>query len=391
MLTGQPIKAYKVYFSPPDPPLSQTFEYNENHVQLCCFQVGINYTFWATTMTRNLESIDSEKISTVIGPAATIKEFHQKNLTNSSVLLEWKADSDKVQKWLISYRCEDYFPSFSKNYTIDGNIALITDLSPGVNYQFKLYPYVNDTIWFDGIQDNMISIRTLGPQLPSIVVGSKVQGSVVALSWTAPAHYKNMTNIDWEYGVYVGYNARDMKMFARTRDTNIILKNLYSCELYLAQIRVIEPFGIGPAPNEYKIITKFDPTSPPKDLRVEAANYQKTKYRITWNLPCQEPVSQPVGFVVSVNDIVYGSKDRFRLLPNNDYYHTFELSVHYGATYELRVATDHSDARLSGKVIIKAPPMPKVPKPNAYMYDNGKIFVVWKTIDNYPKDYQEHL
>ena len=47
-------------------------------------------------------------------------------------------------------------PSFSKNYTIEGNIALITDLSPGVDYQFKLYPYVNDSVWFDGVQDNVI-------------------------------------------------------------------------------------------------------------------------------------------------------------------------------------------------------------------------------------------
>lgn len=282
-------------------------------------------------------------------------------------------------------------PSFSKNYTIEGNIALITDLSPGVDYQFKLYPYVNDSVWFDGVQDNVISIQTLGPQLPSLMVDSKVQGSVVSLSWTPPTQYKNYTNIDWEYGIYVGYNTRDIKIYARTRDTHIVLKNLFSCEIYMVQIRVIEPFGIGPASNDYKIVTKFDPTSPPKDLKFESSNVYKTKYRISWKLPCLESNDKPVGYIVTVNDIINGSIDRFRFQPSNDFFHYFDLSVHYGATYEIKVSTDHPDARWSDSVILKAPSMPKVLKPIAYTNKKGEIVVVWKTIDNYPKDYQEHL
>lgn len=90
-LNGESIKGYKVYVSPPDPPKTRTFDYQENVVQLCCFQIGTNYTFWVTTLTKNLESVDSEKVPVVIGAATTIKVLHQKNVTNSSVLLEWKA------------------------------------------------------------------------------------------------------------------------------------------------------------------------------------------------------------------------------------------------------------------------------------------------------------
>lgn len=286
------------------------------------------------------------------------------------------------------YRCDDYFPSFVKNLTSYKNEVLVGNLSPGVNYQFKLYPIINNTILYDGVRDNMISIRTSGEQLPSILIESTVTGSVVSLKWSTPSW--TLSYVDWEYAIYIGLKVSDLKLYARTRDNIIILKNLFSCENYIAQVRVIEPFGVGPAHHDHKFNTTFDRASPPKSLKYEAANAEMTKYRVSWNASCAESFDEKIGYIVSVNDLICGCEDRFKFLPNNENFHSFDLSVHYGAVYELKVSTDYNDARWSDKIVLKPPSMPKVPKTSAFVDEKGKIHIVWKTIDNYPKDYQPH-
>ncbi|KAJ6216562.1 hypothetical protein RDWZM_007719, partial [Blomia tropicalis] len=384
----EPIKGYKIYYSPPFPPASKTVNDDVHQYLLAdVFEVGVYYTFWATTLTKNLESSESERATLMIGPAATLNDLQHKNITNSSVVLEWKAVPERISKWFIVYRCEEYFPSFVKNLTTYKNEVMVNHLSPGVNYQFKLYPIINNTIIYDGVQDNVISIRTLGPQLPSILVESSVIGSVVSLEWAPPT---GINDIEWEYAVFVGIKISDLKLFVRTKDTKVVLRNLFSCEHYIAQVRVIEPFGLGPSLHDHRFNTTFDPASPPKNLKFEIANPEMTKYRISWNSSCVEHFNDKVGYIVSVNDLVCDCEDRFRFQPNNDYSHSFDLSVHYGAVYDIKVSTDHPDARWSDKIVLKPPTMPKVLRPNGYVDEKGAIFIVWKTIDNYPKDYQAH-
>lgn len=264
--------------------------------------------------------------------------------------------------------------------------VLINDLSPGVNYQFKIYPIINHTILYDGVEDNMISILTSGSQLPSIFVDSIVVGSTVSLKWSPPLG--NYSHIDWEYAVYVGPKVNELRLHGCTKDTKIMLKNLYSCEHYIAQVRLIEPFGLGPASHDHKFNTTFDRSSPPKNLKYEALNSEKTKYKISWSAACAEHFDEKIGYIVSVNDLICDCEDRFRLQPTNFASNSFELSVHYSAIYEIKVSTD--DIRWSEKIILKPPSMPKVVRPYAYIDESGKIFIVWKTIDNYPKDYQTH-
>lgn len=272
----------------------------------------------------------------------------------------------------------------------------MSELSPGVNYQFRINPVVNNTIIYHGIQDNFIEVKTLGRQLPTVdMINSTIRGSVASLSWQPPAkaaNYNDQPNIIWEYAVYVGLNARSMRLYARTRDTRIVLKNLFSCEIYLVQIRVIEPFGLGPADYEHFIKTEFDPISPPKKLRYEVGNEALTKYNIHWQASCTDIVlPQKVGYIVRVVDTVEAKEDRFRFHPNTDFEHSFVLHVHYGAMYEIQVSTDHPDARWSSRITLQTQPMPRPLRPFAYITrDRTQVVVVWKTIDNFPQDDQEH-
>lgn len=387
-----------MYYSPPHPAHNQILSSKTNQIELFgFFQIGVEYTFWVTTLTRNLESLTSNSAKLTIGPVTTIKDLRQVNVTNSSVFLQWTAaPDDRVIKWFISYSCHEYFPGFKRNTTVYGkDRVFVSDLSPGVTYLFKINPVLNNTILYDGIQDNFIVVKTLGYQLPLVdLINSTIRGSVVSLSWQPPPtrNYTGQTDIIWEYSVYVGLNVPELKLYARTRDTRIVLKNLYSCEVYLVQVRLSEPFGIGPANNEHRIKTEFDPISPPKGLRYEAANTALTKYNIHWKASCTESVlPQKIGYIVRVVDTVEAKEDRFRFHPNTDFTHSFVLHVHYGAVYEIQVSTDHPDARWSNRITLQALPMPRPYRPFAYITsDRTQVVVVWKTVDNFPQDDQEH-
>lgn len=396
-MINEPIKGYKVWYTPPYPAIRKMLDYKTQQYELSgLFAIGVNYTFWVTTLTKNLESADSNKVSILIEPLASISLIQPKDITNSSVSLEWKSTPRQISKWFIVCRCDEYFPMFVKNLTTYKNEALVSNLSPGVNYQFKLYPIVNNTIMYDAVQDNLISLRTLGRQLPSVVVNSTVSGSVVLLNWAAPSHY-NGVEVDpteWKFAVYVGYTLTDLKIFAKTRDTNVVLRNLFSCSSYVAQVRVIEPFGIGPAQNLHQFNTTFFPSSPPKNLKFESLTDDNIKYKISWENSCGPDVNvnEKIGYIVSVYDTVGKTEDRFRFRKTSDTLHSFELSVHYGAVYQIKASTDASleHPRWTDTIVLQPPPLPRVQKPRAFIDEGGSLHVMWKTINYYPKDYQAH-
>ena len=93
-MINEQIKGYKLYYTPPYSAIRKMVDYRTLQYELSgVFKVGVNYTFWITTLTKNLESSDSNKVFLVIGPVATISDLEQKSITNSSVALHWKAAS----------------------------------------------------------------------------------------------------------------------------------------------------------------------------------------------------------------------------------------------------------------------------------------------------------
>nr|XP_027196293.1 sortilin-related receptor-like [Dermatophagoides pteronyssinus] len=396
-----PIKSYRVYRTPPNPPITIDSHYNQ--IQLCCFLAGINYTFWVTSLTRNLESQDSIKIPLVVGSIATIQNFTAKNVNINSIELSWQSQTKNISKWLIIYTCEEYFPLFSQNITVEKNFVILKNLSPSVDYKFKLFPFIDGRFWFEGIDNNVLDLRTLGSQLPSVFVQYEVSGSQITLSWQPPTRksieylLKNVDEIiEWEYAIYVGDNIENLRIY-QTKDTKIILKNLFNCQLYTIEVRLIKPFGIGPASSEpLRIRTKFDPTSPPRRIQYRASNDEATRYSISWNATCQTPLPEKIGYIVNVYDLVNKRLDRFRFQANKDTYHSFDLSVHYGAIYEINIATITGNGKISSrwseKTILEAPSMPTVAKLFAYVNHNNQIQVIWKKVDNFPivDDYKQH-
>jgi len=78
-----------------------------------------------------------------------------------------------------------------------------------------------------------------------------------------------------------------------TSATIAILSNIESCTSLMIDVGIIGPNGIGPlSKRPLDIITPFDPTVPPKDIKVEQVQHpQKNMIIITWKASCH-PVQQ---------------------------------------------------------------------------------------------------
>lgn len=82
-----------------------------------------------------------------------------------------------------------------------------------------------------------------------------------------------------------------------------ILSNIESCTSLRIDVGVIGPNGIGPlSKSPFDIITPFDPTVPPKDIKIELIEDQ-SKIIITWKASCHPSVQQSY----KVKTIVYNS------------------------------------------------------------------------------------
>lgn len=398
-ITNYEIKHYRIYQMPPDPAI--TLNTAGNHIQLCCFEPDITYSFWATTVGENsLESDNSDIVSISVKPILSIEQITIVNITSVTLSLSWQYKSDKiiVNKWLISYSCEEYLNNYQHNITTNYTNATIVNLWPGVNYQLKLIPFINNRFRLEGIENNIVMAKTIGDQLPSIDVQTRVFESRIILQWSPPVISKNLLAeynlssaalIEWEYNVYIGDSIKNVQLYRKTNKTDIVLY-LNPCHLYWYEVRISKPFGIGPAKHRNSIMTEYDSTAPPINLNIEPINLERTKYLVSWNASCSNANHTNVGYIVSVYDLIHNRQDRFRFQPRPASYHTFVLNIHYGAMYEIKVSTSNLNARWTKSIILEAPKMPKVPKPFGYVDDNGNINIIWRALDGYPNDFQNH-
>ena len=394
------IKGYRVYYSPPTPPMKQTVSASKSNqllIEKRVFEAGVRYYFWATTLTASLESENSNKTSLVISSIVTIKDLNAKNITNSSLTIEWTSETtDKHIKWLVEYHCDDYFVGFFHNITTDKTELYVNGLSPGVSYQFKILPIIGGSVLMSGVEDNIISIRTKGTILPTVSVNGKQlisssKGIEYRLSWTQPL-YSDFKQIDWTYGVFYGVSENKLKLYTKTKEPKVVLKNLIPCETYIVQIRVLEPFGVGPAINSIVLDTPIDPIAAPKNFKYKSLPNDRISYLLSWNSSCDRITTTSVGYKICIKDLVKNRENWFQLLPRNNTAIDMPLTVHFGALYEIKVSTDEPNARFTESVRLKPMPLPQVLKLDGVQQVNGSLYIIWKNIDDevWPKELQNH-
>ncbi|CAG2103255.1 unnamed protein product [Medioppia subpectinata] len=388
------IKGYRIYYTPPSPSSKVAVSASKTNSFLIDkpFETGIKYTFWVTTMTLNLESQYSNKTSLMIGSVLTIKDLNSKSITNSSVTIEWNTETKDAVKWSVEYRCDDYFMGFIKNLTTDKTWITVDGLSPGVNYQFKILPIINGFVVSNGVEDNIISVVTKGVILPSVAITDKVvEGSTLHLTWIRP-NYLSLKQINWTFGVFYGIEEKRLKLYGKTNDTNLTLNGLQSCESYIIQVRVLKPFGVGPAVDSTILKTQYDPTAPPKNLRYYNTVNNKTKYVLSWNSSCDRMADTSVAYRICVKDLVKNRENWFQLAPRNQTSIEMPLFVHFGAVYDIKVGTDRPNARYTSTIRLTPTPLPRVSKLDGVQQLNGSLYIIWKTIDDtfWPKELFNH-
>jgi hypothetical protein len=389
------VKGYRIYYTPPNPPAREAVGVSKTNSFLIDkpFETSVKYTFWATTLTVNLESEYSNKTSLVIGSLVTISNLSAKTVTNSSVAIEWVSKSKfEAIKWRVEYRCDDYFLGFIANVTVDKPQVTVDGLSPGVNYQFKVLPIVNGQLWRNGVEDNIISVVTNGSQLPSVAITDKVvEGSTLHLTWIPPNH-QSLKRIHWTFGVFYGVEEKRLKLYGKTNDTKLTLNGLQSCESYIIQVRVMKPYGVGPAVDSTILKTQYDPTAPPKNLRYSNTVTDKTKYVLSWNSSCDRMADTSVAYKICVTDLVKKRDIWFQLTPRNQTSVDMPLIVHFGAVYDIKVGTDRPNARFTAPLRLTPTPLPRVSKLDGVQQLNGSLYIIWKTIEDsfWPKELHNH-
>lgn len=156
--------------------------------------------------------------------------------------------------------------------------------------------------------------------MPSVtnITGSLVnikdkKESTIKLMWNAP---KGFGKTKWLYGVYYGTNTNELlsgMLFKsidsfktlycnfllgskyNTTSTLAILSNIESCTSLMIDVGIIGPNGIGPlSKRPFDIKTPFDPTVPPKDIKIEPMDSEvKAMIVISWKASCHpSPQSQ---------------------------------------------------------------------------------------------------
>lgn len=381
------LDGYKILYSPPIP--SVVVRTTTEQIELCCFEVGIEYKFQVFSLRKKLESLRSATINVRINPQVIVKNLRAKKLTTSSITLEWQANTNNVSKWFIIFDCGDYFTNFSKNITIDESLAEIDDLAPGVLYEFKIFPFVNDRVGFEGVTNNIITIETLGEKLPSVVFDHNAFSDKISLNWSSPS-YLNDTAVDWTYGIFLGESISDLILKAQTKDNVAILKNLISCHNYYIEIRLMKPHGIGPSQSTKLITTKMDHENPPVSIYHDRI-IKNSKIKIFWSKNSFCEITEKIGYILSIHNLITDHEDRFRFRPTDESYKYLILSTHFGAVYEIKLTVAKSNSDWNQTLIVEALPMPTITKLFANQETDGRIKIDWSMVDDDFGDNERHL
>ncbi|XP_045481036.1 sortilin-related receptor-like isoform X2 [Harmonia axyridis] len=320
------------------------------------FVHNMTYSFFVTASNRFHKSKQSEIVTFTFDRNINlngIENLVALDVTNSSVTLAWNYTGVQPEGFHIDVFINDHAYPLSEPRTTKDYKITINNLSPGVNYQFKIYAYkkhfIGPTI--------IIGQHTKGKPLPEVgnIIGS-INSTEVNLTWEK---VHDDRNADWIYGVYYGIDATDLfnKPKIETSNLSAIISQLAACETYTFTVGVVGPLGYGPLSHNWvEFTTSPDLKAPPKKLTVVKDNGNPLRMKLQWEPSCRTPES--VRYVIKVHQEVTNATSLFKLKKhdgNSNMQHIFDVS--YGGIYNVSVATDEKDARFTPSVDYVAPPI----------------------------------
>ncbi|XP_054719384.1 sortilin-related receptor-like [Uloborus diversus] len=384
--TTNGLSGYRVYFSPPYPAKFETVRQLVTSMDISFdFQPSINYTFWMTSLNRNLESRKSETVSILFGNEAVlnpVQHLRTVSCTESKCSIAWDHPFEhQGSGYSVTYRPEYLgLRSFREVNTTNTNLT-VGNLAPGAKYIFQVTPFKGE---FHG-PDEKTEATTNGTILPTIInVKYQAEEHSITVTWDAPSDKRSSS---WTYGIYIYIpELNSFELNGTTKDTSMTFRNLRACMVYPLQVGVVDPFSVGPPSVVVSAATTFSKIAPPQELQVnpDGEGYMS----ISWEASCPVMVAE-VGYKVLIEDLVLNRSHWVGLAPRKDFKVSFRHVSHLGGIYSIRVQTDAKDSVQTPPVEYSAPPLPSIRQVRALRQKDGGLYVTWKEVD-WPLDRNEH-
>ncbi|XP_050441242.1 sortilin-related receptor-like isoform X2 [Adelges cooleyi] len=388
------ISSYNVYIEPPHPPMVLSVEADFNNatqsypVRSSLYKKNIEYSFWVTARSSEYESERS-----------AVKRFHfdedslvdidlklnVTNTTENTITLCWESIdyAEGFNVMSVAPVKDGPYPNSVQSFNVTSTKGIIkytvTKLSPGVIYTINVTPYNSRYI---GIKYTIVA-KTEGQPLPCVtnISGSLVnvkdkKESTIKVQWSPP---KQMSKTKWLYGVYFGTNANELMSGYKynTTGTLAILSNIESCTSLMIDVGIIGPLGVGPlSKRPLDIVTPFDPTIPPKAIKVEQlVGSPKPMIVISWRASCH-PVQQ--SYKVNILEIIKNEKFEITVPNVSDAEAKINFGINYGGNYFIRVSTVTPNATPSPLIHYSAPDLPVPHQVRVFNMPNGGYEVSWQ-------------
>ncbi|XP_023233438.1 sortilin-related receptor-like [Centruroides sculpturatus] len=338
-----------------------------------CLSSSGNLGYEVTSLSGNLESGNSPPVYLEFDKdyiSSPIEDLSVLNITANSLVVSWKNNFDKVDKYCLLYHPNyenDYLPWKQINTT--SNNVKVDLLSPGTTYIFKIFAFKND------ISGPVKSIErtTLGKPLSSVSnIKSIVKGTKVILQWDS---INDKRSNKWIYGIFMFQKSfNTLVLVGNTSLTNFTLSGLNPCEMYSLEVRVIGPFGIGPSGGFYFVRTESDNLAPPKNLAAKLSQ-ENNKMSISWNASCLSS-SGNLGYEVIIKDLITNKTEKLYVTSNSNHLGV-NASIHLGAEYLIKVRTNASGSHFTN-ISFTAPEIPIPQQVKVILEQNGSLFIDWK-------------
>ncbi|KAF5903298.1 receptor-type tyrosine-protein phosphatase eta-like, partial [Clarias magur] len=151
---------------------------------------GVNYTFLISAVAAdNITEGGGIGLSAYTKPD-TVSNLTVVNVTTSSILLSWTQSMGKISYYVIQYENT----STTINNTAESTMSNITDLTPGVQYMFRVFAVAGD----NKTEGNYSCISAYTkPDVATDLSVTEITTSSLFLNWTEPIGDRSFFKVQW--------------------------------------------------------------------------------------------------------------------------------------------------------------------------------------------------
>ncbi|KAF5891262.1 receptor-type tyrosine-protein phosphatase eta-like, partial [Clarias magur] len=154
---------------------------------------GVSYTFSVTAVTTDGQTTGAPTQKSAFTKPDTVSNLTVVNVTTSSILLSWTQSMGKISYYVIQYENN----TTTINNTAESTMSNITDLTPGVQYTFRVFAVAGDK----NTEGNYSCISAYTkPDVATDLSVTEITTSSLFLNWTEPIGERSFFKVQWSNG-----------------------------------------------------------------------------------------------------------------------------------------------------------------------------------------------